>query len=162
MNTPTLIPRLDRHFFTRLKVSANPDFKPPDKQQIVDDAVVESSMVVHLNKGGKEFSCTLTVKLLTQGKLSSPYDFDIECVGFFVDESGIADDTEPPLSVQIAHQVLYSAAREMLMTTTSRMAWGSFTLPITLLQRNAKPPSAVTTSEKTVTRRMRIRKKTAA
>lgn len=157
MSTPQTI-RIDRHFFTRLKVTANPDFEPNKVERPIRNAAVASSMSVQDIPGEPAILCTQTVKLELPDKHSIPYELDIECVGFFVCDTGTMDGAGRQLAARMAHQVLYSAVREMVITMTARMAWGPFSIGLAFLKTSATllapaldaKPKRVTRSRKKV------------
>ncbi len=136
--------RIDRHFFTRVEIAANPDFDSEMAKTLLRHTALQSTLKLEEIPKEPAIVCTQTVKLALVEKNAIPYTLDIECVGFFAVENGPLDDKLRDLATRIAHQVLYSAIREIVLTNTGRMAWGPFSIGVgTLTAQPAGAPAAI-------------------
>jgi hypothetical protein len=139
MTAAKLSIRLDRHFFTKLDVAANPDFDRALAQRLIENAPITSAMDIETIPGESAVACTQTVRLPLDTTHLTPYSLDIECVGFFVYSGGAPDEAARQQMAKIAHQVLYAAVREMVLTMTGRMAWGPFSIGLAVLGNLPEP-----------------------
>lgn len=151
--------RLQRHFFTRLEVKASPMFDAAAVTGLVN-AKVNSSMALEDIPGEPTVACTQTVRLTPGDDRQIPYELDVECVGFFTSDKGPMDTIAHNAVALMAHQVLYSAAREMIITMTGRMAWGPFSIGLAVLQ--AAPPAVPQIEATKPASVRRVRRKPAA
>lgn len=139
MKNPPL--RLDRHFFPKVIIEADPGFgavrgKP---SEISVDSRVE---LKRHNKDIRKWQVVLSIKVGSEKEHPVPYRIELEAVGFFE----VAEDVPNEAAGTIIHNngasILYSSAREFLLTMTGRGPWGPFCLPtVTFMVQPAQPPS---------------------
>lgn len=131
MNAPRPKIVLNRHFFTRLAVTANPMFDATTSPVKTADLVANLDISQPPDTKGT-LMCTQTLRL--EATSAVPYALDVECVGFFraADPVELTDEQLHMASI-VAHQVLYAAVREMVLTMSARMAWGPFSIGLATL-----------------------------
>lgn len=129
MKAPPL--QLERYFFTRTVANANPGFDPVAAGN-AGDVDRDVDVQVHLFRNDAdphEYQLTLAIVPVQVGDASPPYELEVEVIGFFtVNPSFERPDIDRLVQVNGA-SLLYSAAREYVMTVTSRGPWGPFLLP---------------------------------
>lgn len=125
--------QLDRYFITDLTIKANPEFGLDDNVEdkiSMDDIEIEAFTLPN-NENPSRLYCELKLELPEKLKTKYPYSFEMVIVGFFQ----IAPDSNPEMKdffVNVnAPSLLYSAARELLATLTSRGPYWPLWLPTT-------------------------------
>lgn len=117
---------LQKIYFTSVHVSANPDAKDTD----VDNIDVDISP--RLNKSPEDprrWTVVLSVKFDSKNGIIAPYTGQIENIGgFLVHESWPEDQIEKLVYVN-ASGILYASMREMISIITGRSFFPSLTLP---------------------------------
>ncbi|MCF8056080.1 MAG: protein-export chaperone SecB [Desulfocapsa sp.] len=115
------------YFFPFVQVSADPEFVPEDDDSVVECETkvgVESNFVKNIH----QVSLEITVMPENEDE-RIPYAIHLIAVGLFqVDENW--DDVDKLLRVNGA-SILYSAAREFIITISSRGPWAAAILPTT-------------------------------
>jgi preprotein translocase subunit SecB len=123
MNTPF---RLDSYFFPVVQVVANPEYRNIEEQQEQSFKIFPS-----VAKNGENGLYQVSVKIsLLEGeeKIPVPYSIQLVAFGFFEVQP---DWPEPEKMLFInGSTILYAAAREFLITISSRGPWGAVTLPM--------------------------------
>lgn len=123
MDTPL---QLDEYFFPHVQVTADPQAGEPD------DSNMEYNVVVSIVKDGNEKNHQYQVALQISSNPETeekrqPYFIDIVAIGFFRVHPDWPDP-EKLLNINGA-SILYSAAREFIITITARGPWGPEMLP---------------------------------
>lgn len=116
---------LDTYFFPVAQVIANPE--APEGMDVND---IEYTIKTHLAKSKSAETYQVSVEIISppeDKKKEQAYDLHIVAVGVF---RVVPDwpDAERMLKVN-GPSILYSSAREFLITITSRMPFGAVTLP---------------------------------
>lgn len=153
--------RAERHFFTRLHIEANPKFNPDGPAMIETKGLQSTINTLLIDNDPGAFVCTQSVFLETDGDSHLPYKLDVECVGFFRAENPEELQAQKDLGTTIAHQVLYAAVREMVLTVAARMAWGPFSIGLATLNAAEKKEEATEPTPKAAKRSSRKSNKTA-
>lgn len=137
---------LERYFFTRFTVVSNPDHVGNDEETINVD--LDSSINVKQpdEGGGEVFIAEQRVRLDASSRPELPYSLDVECIGFFRVNDELPSDERQKAVTLVAHNVLYSAVRESVLSATSRQAWGPFSIGLSVL-RTTTSVDAKKTSE---------------
>lgn len=139
MKAPPL--QLERYFFTRTVANANPGFDPVEAGN-AGDAERDVDVQVQLFRNDTDphqYQLTLSVVPVAVGDTRPPYELEVEAVGFFsVNPNFEHPDMDRLVQVNGA-SLLYSAAREYVMTVTGRGPWGPFLLPT--VNFHASPPA---------------------
>lgn len=130
--------RAERHFFTRLHVAANPHFKPDGPAMIESKELQSTINTLLIDEDPGAFVCTQSVLLEADDDSQLPYNLDVECIGFFRADNPKDLEEHKDTGTKIAHQILFSAVREMVLTMTGRMAWGPFSTGLARLGANEK------------------------
>lgn len=122
--------RLEKYFWTEVTLKANPNFKPEDfKDGSIDFASKSNVKVGTSKKSPHEFQVILNVKIEPVDERPLPYDASLELVGFFNVDSALAADAAADLARVTGSSILYSAARECLLSLMSRGPWEPLMLP---------------------------------
>jgi preprotein translocase subunit SecB len=123
MNTPL---RLDSYFFPVVQVVANPKYRNAEEQQ---EQPFRISPSVAKNGENGLYQVSVEISLLQEEKKSPvPYSIQLVAFGFFAVQP---DWPEPEKLLFInGSTILYAAAREFLITISSRGPWGAVTLPM--------------------------------
>jgi preprotein translocase subunit SecB len=129
---------VERHFFTKVMVEANPAHQPEkDKEQVVG---IRTEV-----QGGprqddpRRWRLFLTVRTETSEEERIPYKIDLECVGFFTVGPEVEENKIPALVHANGAAILYSSTREFLLMITGRGPWGGFYLPTTNFLERPEP-----------------------
>jgi preprotein translocase subunit SecB len=128
MGKPPL--QLETYYFTKVAVSADPCYEPQEE--------VPPSMTIDTNVGlgqhndePNRWMVSLGVHAKSPDEKPIPYKMDLEVVGIFRVDSGVEKARAPFLVQANGAAILYSAAREYLLTITGRGPWSPITLPTT-------------------------------
>ena len=131
--TPTPL-RLDRYFFPRISVEARSEFSP-SALPLSDDSLNSLEVDVNIDLFQNDtdpyrYQVRLSVDGLTMPDSEPPYDLKLEVVGFFTVDDKAGEHLNIERLVQInGASLLYSAAREYVLTVTGRGPWGAIMLP---------------------------------
>jgi preprotein translocase subunit SecB len=128
---------VEKHFFTKVLVEANPAHQPErDKDHVLG---IRTQV-----RGGprkddvRRWRLFLTVRTETSGE-KIPYKINLECVGFFTVSPEVEEKKIPSLVRANGAAILYSSTREFLLMITGRGPWGGFYLPTTNFLEPPKP-----------------------
>lgn len=122
MDTPL---HLEEYFFPVIQTIADADY---DMDQ-GDNSIPPPEIKVNC-KHGKEniYQVTVNISLVPEDEENLiPYTLDIIAVGIFRIDKDWPDPEK--LAIVNGGSILYSAARELIITVTSRGPWGAVTLP---------------------------------
>lgn len=152
MNPPLIV---KEYFFPFVQVSADPDITS-EESAVMD---FETKVAVDKDPDNNTYQVTLEITAMPEDETKRiPYAIHLIVVGMFsVDEKW--PDPEKLLKVNGA-SILYSAAREFIITVTSRGPWPPTTLPTisflpipdpkaNLPEKDAPPEQAKETKKKT-------------
>lgn len=122
--------QLEKYFCTEATLKANPNFKPEDFKDGKIDFTGKSNVKVGTSKNNPhEFQVILNIKIEPVDERPLPYDATLELVGFFNVDTTLAADAAVDLARVTGASILYSAAREFLLTLMSRGPWEPLMLP---------------------------------
>jgi preprotein translocase subunit SecB len=126
--------RLDRYFFPRISVEARRECSLPAPDSSDDGLnALEVDVNIDLFKHDTEpyrYQVRLAVEGLTVPDSEPPYDLQLEVVGFFTVDAEAGEQPNIERLVQNnGASLLYSAAREYVLTVTGRGPWGAIMLP---------------------------------
>ena len=122
--------QLEKYFCTEVTLKANPNFKPEDFKDGKIDFTGKSNVKVGTSKNNPhEFQVILNVKIEPMDERPLPYDASLELVGFFNVDSAVSAETASGLARVTGASILYSSAREFLLTLMSRGPWEPLMLP---------------------------------
>ena len=116
---------LKTYFFPYVQVAADPECNP-DADEIHPDIQVKQTVDPDEDNG--LYQVTLAITVSPGGEEEKvPYSIDLVAVGLFSVDKGI-DDPVRMLKMN-GSSMLYSAAREFIITITARGPWPQFSLP---------------------------------
>ena len=141
--------RLENYFFTRVRTEANLDFasaegRVPDQSEIEVNTKVE---VFRHNEDAARYQLIVTIDEASSDAGQLPYEIEIQAVGFVTVNPGFEDGDVERLVYVNGASMLYTAAREYLLTITGRGPWGGFYLPTTNFHRPAQEAPADPTKQ---------------
>lgn len=123
MDTPL---QLEEYFFPHVKVSADPEAVGPDGTAKCDFGINVNSIKTADETGSFQVSLVIASSPEFE-KQRIPYSIELAVIGFFK-VSPEWPDPHKLLEINGA-SILYAAAREFIITITSRGPWGAFMLP---------------------------------
>jgi preprotein translocase subunit SecB len=127
--------QLTQHFFTKIAVDqrdktlAEPTFKPYALDKVKMDVQLESGTAEDEKEEPKHFMIRLGITLDKERQHDIPYDISIELVGFFEVSDSMPAEKRAGLVLANGASILYSAARESILSMTSRFMKGHITMP---------------------------------
>jgi preprotein translocase subunit SecB len=136
---------VEKHFFTKVLVEANPAHQPEKDEEQSLGIRTEVQGGPHKDDP-RRWRLFLTVHTEESEKEKIPYKIDLECVGFFTVSPEVEEKKIPFLVHANGAAILYSSTREFLLLITGRGPWGGFYLPTT----NFLKPPKVEAEEETV------------
>ncbi len=159
---PSLPLVLENHFFTKVRVEANPAYQPEKDRG--EFAGINREIQIGQNKDDPgRWRVVLSLKTQAAYEMKMPYKIDLECTGYFkvgpdVEEGNIAYRVRAN-----GGAILYSSAREFLLLVTGRGPWNGFYLPTTIFfesanQEEEAEPGGPTPKVAKKTRRSRAKK----
>ena len=126
MSLPAL--RLDGYFYERVALEADPAW-PADKKPVTG-VNVRVEVGQHKNNPTRWRAIMDVVAQPDQKGQAIPYNIALRCQGFFTVEPAEGLQTDARTLVQITGaSMLYSAARDMVLTLSSRSRFGPVLLP---------------------------------
>ena len=120
--------QLETYFYTKIYIDAgHPDGVSKDE---TTDVVVNTKTTIKQNiEYPDKWMVILNINTKTRDDKPIPYNIDIEVVGMFEIMSNLeAAKKEAMIRVNGA-SILYSAAREFILTITGRGPWNAWNLP---------------------------------
>ncbi|OHZ01195.1 protein-export chaperone SecB [Salinicola sp. MIT1003] len=122
--------QLERSFFAKVHIEANPDYLPGQSDEQQGDIEITVSLNVGQHQQDpNRYQVRLSIDKLEGNKTQLPYIISLQIVGLFqVDEAFKADNIKHLVEINGA-SMLYSAAREQVLSITGRGPWGAFQLP---------------------------------
>ena len=122
--------RLETYYFTKVAVSADPCYEPQEGVAPAITIDTDVGLGQHSSDPNR-WMVTLGVHAKSPDEKPIPYNVDLEVVGFFRVEPEVEQGKAPALVQANGAAILYSAAREFLLTITGRGPWPSIALPTT-------------------------------
>ncbi len=124
--------RLKNYFCTEVSLKANPNFKYEDfKEENIDFSVKSNVRVGTLKQNPLDFQVMLDVKIEPIDERPLPYDVSLALVGFFEVDPDYSATPPADLVRVTGSSILYSAAREFLLSLMGRGPWEPLMLPAT-------------------------------
>jgi len=124
--------QLDHYFFAEAHCKANPEPPEPDEENFGPAEPAQFSTEIKMFKGATDpnaYQIQLVVKSADEADLKAAYTLLLHVIGYFrVDPDYEHDRLEHLVQINGA-SVLYSAARDFVLTLTSRGPWGPLMLP---------------------------------
>jgi hypothetical protein len=126
---------LDRLFFTRMGVFANPEWNQEDQDPTLqlDLSLIE---VVRLPGSERAFACTQRIRH-DGPKNNNAYSLDLECIALLHFTADMSEEDQERRAYMLGHSVLYGACREAVLAASSRQVWGPFTIGFSVLANGA-------------------------
>ncbi len=117
--------KLEQYFFPYIQVAADPTCEDTSK---VNDIDYEVKVSLAKNDEEEKYQLTLEIESFPENDDNKqPYSIHVVVIGIFQ----VVDWPEPEKLLLInGASILYSAAREFIITTSSRGPWGPLTLPV--------------------------------
>jgi len=120
--------RLDGYFVTELSVKANARFfEAQARPDIVPDVTVGS---MEKKTEDDRFGLHLTIEVASTTDAVQPYEIKVGLFGMFCVDKEVPQAERPALIVHNGAHVLYGAARELVLSLTSRGPYGAVMLPL--------------------------------
>lgn len=139
---------VETHFFTKVLVEANPDYKPQEHDLDSEDMETVVELAQH-----REDPCQWQVKLMIRtppaAAATLPYQVDLQVMGFFKVDPEVEEERRPKLVQANGAAILYSSAREFLLMVTGRGPWPALYLPATNFLRPSAPQEKTVAAEPT-------------
>ena len=140
--------QLEGYFLKEVTFSVNEEIeeKPTELKKSEDLGVEVSVSVTELDAEKRRWRCELTLDLKPKKETNLAYTFHLVLVGFFFILENYPKDKMETLAKTNSPAVLYSTAREMLVTVVRRSPFAPVLIPsVTFLEIEKKQPK----SEKT-------------
>jgi len=115
--------RLEKYFFTVVSIRANPDGSPEAKW------AVEASPQCISQENKRTWAVSLRLSVKPAGEAKPTYLAEVEIAGKFSVEESWPEERIEQLVHANASAILYSTAREMISSITSRGPWPMLLLP---------------------------------
>jgi len=122
--------QLETYYFTKVAVSADPCYEPQEGIAPAITIDTDVGMGQH-SDDPRRWMVTLGLHAKSPDEKPIPYKVDLEVVGFFRVEPEVEEEKYPLLVQANGAAILYSAAREYLLTITGRGPWPPIALPTT-------------------------------
>jgi preprotein translocase subunit SecB len=130
--------QLEMHYFTKVMVEADPSFQPKDDEDQLLGVATKVELLQH-REDPRRWQVILNVKTEAPEGQTIPYKVDLQAVGFFAVASEVEEARRPKLVHANGAAILYSSAREFLLTITGRGPWPPVYLPTTNFLGHIKP-----------------------
>jgi preprotein translocase subunit SecB len=156
--------QLEMHYFSKVMVEADPCFQPKDDEDQLLGVATQVELMQH-REDPLRWQVVLNVSTQAPEGQTIPYKIDLQAVGFFVVAPEVEEGRRPKLVRANGSAILYSSAREFLLTITGRGPWGPVYLPTTNFLGPQKPkevqqqiaePSPVSTKKKRIPRAKKV------
>lgn len=120
--------RLNRYFFTKVLIAANPAYDPAGNR--FGSHVTNQISISRPEENPSSYFGEVRVSVLLDEGENPPYEIDVGVFGV-VDVIGEGEEETISKAAQIIlTQTLYGATREMVQIITSRGPWPGFVVPI--------------------------------
>jgi hypothetical protein len=139
-------------FFTKLHIEVVPDHDP---STFSPEDLVQSNTIKVIRLEDKDgtpsnsYNVSMRVTYNPELDTRAPYGIEVECMALLVDNTS-GKDPAVERGVHITgHSVVYGAIRESVLWMSSRLAYGPFTLGLSVLsseklpESNGAPPKAI-------------------
>jgi preprotein translocase subunit SecB len=129
--------QLEGYFLKEVSFKLNESIneKPSELKHSENLGVEVSVLVTELDKEERRWRCELTLDLAPKKEKDSAYSFHLVLVGFFNVSKNYPEDSVELLAKTNCPAVLYSTAREMLVTVVRRSPYTPVLIPsVTFLE----------------------------
>lgn len=141
MNQPPLL--LERYFFTKISVLANPDFAP-DTTGRKPPTMIDIKTQSQVGEDPRRWMIGLGIDTVPDAiQQGAPYQVSLQVVGFFLVTADVPEDKVRAIAEVNGGSILYSAAREYLLSVTGRGPWAPVSLPTTSFIASSSKPEPV-------------------
>jgi preprotein translocase subunit SecB len=117
---------LERYFYPKISIQADPKYQPAAAPLLAEISV--STHFTKLAEAGRKWAVTISIKTSTKDH-PIPYKIDLSAVGYFRIAPDYPEEEVEKLIRIGGPTVLYSAARELILTISSRGPWGPVFIP---------------------------------
>lgn len=125
---------LDNYFFPVISIHANPHFEPSNKDTH-NKAAIDINGNFAITEDDKTCTAVLNISVRPPEEgIIIPYEIEITAVGSFSIPEGLTTDQIGEKAPIFAFSILYTSAREMILTLTGRGPWAPTLLPVHTFQ----------------------------
>jgi len=118
--------KFEKYFFPIINIVANQNHKPTEPKDVMFDV---SSNLMTPKETQRIYQLNINIHVVEEESTNFPYTGGLQVVGLFsVNDSIDKEEIEALISSKGAG-ILYSAAREFLLTVTGRGPWAPLSLP---------------------------------
>jgi len=135
MNVPL---QLEMYYFTKVMMEADPCFQPKNDEDQHFGVTTHVELMQH-REDPRRWQVVLDISTEAPEGQSMPYKVDLQVVGFFTVAPEVEEARMPKLIHANGTAILYSSAREFLLTITGRGPWPAVYLPTTNFLGPLKP-----------------------
>jgi preprotein translocase subunit SecB len=150
--------QLKMHYFTKVMVEADPCFQPKDDEDQLLGVNTQVEVKQH-REDLRRWQVILNIRTEAPEGQTIPYKVDLQAVGFFAVAPEVEEARMPELVRANGAAILYSSAREFLLTITGRGPWPPVYLPTTHflgpLKSKAEQEAQLTASRTIVAKKKR-------
>jgi len=118
--------KFEKYFFPVVNIQANQKHKPKEPKDVLFDV---SSNLMTPKEAQKLYQLNINIQVVEEESTNSPYTGGLQVVGLFSTIDGVDKDETEALISNKGAGILYSAAREFLLTITGRGPWAPLSLP---------------------------------
>ncbi len=140
--------QIENYFVKSMLFELRPGFDGPrrlDEQVTLPDVTINAMLQSSIG-APQRFRCEMNVILQDEPSGTFPYSFSVILVGTFISAVEFTEEQLNSLIKPNVSSVLYSAARELVSSITTRSTYPGFLLPVVSFVDN-KEQSAVTESK---------------
>jgi preprotein translocase subunit SecB len=130
--------QLKLHYFTKVMVEADPCFQPKDDEDQLLGVNTQVEVKQH-KEDPRRWQVILNIRTEAPEGQTIPYKVDLQAVGLFAVAPEVEEAMMPKLVRVNGSAILYSSAREFLLTITGRGPWPPVYLPTTNFLGPLKP-----------------------
>lgn len=122
---------LDHLYYPSASVKANYNFN----RKHTDTEPQEPQSNIYIAPRDQDHSIQMSLQVVVQSDSpADPYDIDLLIVGNFSGDPSLDPKEFAEQAVMSGPNILYGAARERIMSLTSRSAWGEYILPAVVFE----------------------------
>lgn len=151
--------QLESYFLKEVNFALNEDIKEkPTEIKKSDNLAIEVSVLVDcLNKEARRWRCELTLDLKPKDESDSAYNLHLVLVGFFAVSEKFPEEKVEMLAKSTCPAILYTTAREMVVTVVRRSPYAPVLIPSVNFLENE--PKSAETEKPQPARKKVVRKK---
>lgn len=118
--------QLIKNFFPAININANPKHKTNEKKGF---SVGVTAKLSRIPKEKEKYQLDFNISIEENETGNSPYLGNLQVVGFFSVDKALSKEDRAILIHTEGGNILYSSAREFLLSVTGRGPWGPIILP---------------------------------